>query len=517
MNKINILKNGLIASTTIISILSFAGNLKSFASTECTEVSDKNVKYVNATFVDINPEEYNATIRGMTSGEYYPKAMLERENIDKQALYFGSTEGRTVGGIQNGFIGTNKPNEYDGVLQGLVENRLINGNLKVIDKYKNGTTLFPNIEEGDGISYNQVYKNFKMPFLKNENGYYSFNSDEYHISNDFYNKKFTLHKGARGGFYPFNDCQTDTTVESNKNLFFTVKMEMPFYMTADGKIKNQKTGEYEDMIFNFSGDDDVWVFVDDRLVLDLGGVHIKQTGNINFAKNEVYYSCVYNEQKSKDEYDITKSAFTDGRLSEGEHTLKLFYMERAGGISNLFVTFNLQNRYNLTADYLDKYDGSKVAESTSEKVIEGEKYTTEQKTVKDYTLVEVPKNASGTMPGNDVNVKYYYKYNKAKVKVNYIDETTGDIMDSETLTGTEGDKVVTEDKSFDDYVLVEKPNETTFQKKEQVLNYYYKKIGKIIVNYIDKSNGALLDKVELSGMEGENTTSEKKNFPRPLA
>ncbi len=351
-----------------------------------------------------------------------------------------------------------------------------------------------------------------MPFLKNENGYYSFNSDEYHISKDASNKKFTLHKGARGGFYPFNDCQTDTTIEGNRNLFFTVKMEMPFYMTADGKIKNQKTGAYEDMVFNFSGDDDVWIFVDDTLVVDLGGTHIKQTGNINFAKNEVYYSCIYNEQARRDDFDVTKSAFAEGKLSEGEHTLRIFYMERAGGISNLFVTFNLQSRYNLTADYLDVYDNSKVAESTNEKVIEGEQYTTEQKTVKDYTLVEVPQNANGTMPGNDVNVKYYYKYNKAKVKVNYIDKTTGDVMDSVTLIGTEGDKVISEEKSFNDYVLVEKPGETTFTKKEQVINYYYKKIGKIIVNYKDKANDSLLDKVELSGMEGTTATSEKKSF-----
>ena len=513
MNKINLLKDGLIASTAIISILSFCGNLTSFAATDCTEINEENVKYVNATFVDIEPDLYNSEIRGMTTFDYYPKPMPEREAIDKEGIYFGSTEGRTVGGIQNGFTGTNVPNDCKGVLQGLVENKLVNGNLKVVNKYKNGTSLFPDIDTGNGLSYQRVYKNYKMPFLKNENGYYSFNSDEYHLCRDDNSKKFTLHKGARGGFYPFNDCQTDTTIEENKNLFFTVKMEIPFYMTGDGKIKNQATGAYEDMVFNFSGDDDVWIFVDDTLAVDLGGTHIKQTGNINFAQNQVYYSCIYNEQLSRDEYDVTRTAFSGGKLSEGEHTLKIFYMERAGGISNLFVTFNLQNRYNLTADYLDQYDGTKVAESTSEKVIEGEQYTTEQKTVKDYTLVEVPQNASGIMPGKDVNVKYYYRYNKAKVKVNYIDETTGDVMDTETLTGTEGDKVITEDKAFDDYVLVEKPEETTFKKKDQELNYYYKKNGKIIVNYIDKANGALLDKVEFTGMEGTTTTSEKKSFP----
>lgn len=153
MNKINIFKSGLIVSTAIISMLSFCGNLNSFAATDCTPISDENVKYINATFVDINPEEYNASLRGISSEEYYPKTVPEREQIDKGALYFGSTEGRTVGGIQNGFIGPNVPNNVSGVMQGLVESKLVNGNLKVIDKYKNGTTLFPNIDSANRTEY----------------------------------------------------------------------------------------------------------------------------------------------------------------------------------------------------------------------------------------------------------------------------------------------------------------------------------------------------------------------------
>ncbi len=149
MKKLNILKDGLIASTAVIALLSFVGNSKSFASTECIPVSEDNVKYVNATFVDINPDEYNSMIRGRTTDEYYPKAMEEREAIDKEGIYFGSTEGRTVGGIQNGFVGTNVPNDCKGVLQGLVESKLVNGNIKVVDKYKNGTTLFPDIDTVD--------------------------------------------------------------------------------------------------------------------------------------------------------------------------------------------------------------------------------------------------------------------------------------------------------------------------------------------------------------------------------
>ena len=93
-----------------------------------------------------------------------------------------------------------------------------------------------------------------------------------------------MHKGERTRFYPFNNCNDDTSISMKRNLGFTVRMDIPFIMTENGKVKNTETKEYEDMVFNFSGDDDVWVFVDDKLVLDLGGTHARLTGNINFAK-----------------------------------------------------------------------------------------------------------------------------------------------------------------------------------------------------------------------------------------
>ena len=578
MNKTKFLKQGLVAGTTILALLSAGANLKSNALEACTNVDENNIRYVNSTFVDINPEYYNQLMRGMTPEEYYAKPLKERENIDKKSILFGNTQGMSIGGIQNSFIGTNIQVQCSGVLQGLVNKKLVDGNLMVTDRFNNGITLFPSSgETGFYKPYNEFLTNWQMPFLKEANGYYSFNSNEYHLSKDYENKKFILHKGARDGFFPFNNCNDDTLIQGNRNLYFTARIEIPFYMTTDGKVKNSSTGEYDDMIFNFSGDDDVWVFVDDTLVLDLGGVHIKQDGSINFAKNLVNYSRVYDEQNIVDIYDVENVAFENGMLPQGKHTLKLFYMERAGGTSNLFASFNLQssgvqtnyiekysnktiestiktgpvgetveleerqykdkvlcdrpeestvtlkedlqtfnfyykNKYNVNADYLDAFDGSKVAESYTQKVVEDDKYTTEKKEVKDYTLVEVPSNANGTMPHQDVNVKYYYKYSNAKVKVKYVDETTGDLMAEETLTGKEGDKVVAEEKTFEDYVLTKKPEETTFTKKEQEITYYYKHKGRIVVKYIAKGNSDVLDSVVLEGIEGDIVTSEIKSF-----
>ena len=579
MKEKKLLKAGVVVMATAMSIISLGFNSKVKANTNCKRVDDSKVKYVNTTFVDINPEFYNAQMRGMTSEQYYPNSVPTRSEWDKKYMLFGSTQGMMVGGIQNGFTGANIRSNCHGVLQGLARDKLVNGNLVISDRFTNGTTLFPTSgETGWNKPYNEILKDWKMPFYKENNGYYSYNSEKYHIARDEANKRFVLHEGERSGFYPFNNCNDDTSIESNRNLYFTAKMEIPFLMTSDGKVKNSTTGQYEDMVFNFSGDDDVWVYVDDQLVVDLGGLHIKQTGNINFAKNEVFYSCVYNEGSNADSYNVTKAAFSSGKLSPGNHTLKVFYMERAGGESNLFVSFNLQssgvktryvekytgkelasiiktgpvgdtitledkefedkvlcekpknttiklkeelqtytyyykNKYKVTADYIDKSSNQKIAESEITKVTEDDKYTTNSKTIKNYKLIQEPSNKNGTMPHNDVNVKYYYKYSNCKVKVNYIDKLTGHILDTANLTGVEGEEVKSEEKSFTDYVLSERPTtKTTFNKKEQEINYYYKHTGKLTVNHIDKASGEKLGTDVKNGIEGDKVKTEKKNF-----
>lgn len=577
MNKTKIGKS-IVALSTIMSLLTIGGSKVSASIGGCEPLTEDEVKYVNVTMTDINPERYNAKMRGMQPEEYYSKSMEERDNIDKKSMLFGQTEGMTIGGFQNGFIGNNVHTECDGVTQELVEPWLVDGNLRVIDQYNNGTSFFAKPEEtGWNKPYNKYLENWQFPFVKQENGYYSFDSEKYHVTQNESKNRFELHKGERHGFYPFNSCSDDTENVSNRNLYFTAKFEIPFYMTTDGKVKNSTTGEYEDMVFNFSGDDDVWVFVDDRLVLDLGGVHIKQTGNINFAKNEVYYSSVYNPYNDSDSFSVYRPAPYDERLSQGKHTLKVFYMERAGGESNLFVSFNLQssgvetkyvekysnkeldsilktgavgekieleekqypdkvicerpntnnvtltedlqtyyfyykNKYSLNVDYIDVDDGNKIAESVNNKICEDDNYQTEAKEIKGYTLVSEPENKNGVMPHNDLNLVYKYKYSNAKVQVNYIDKITGDILDSQILTGKEGEIVQSEARNFDNYVLVESPKETRYSKKEQTINYYYKHTGKVIVNHIDKARGEKLKVEEKEGIEGDKVKTEPQSF-----
>ena len=437
--------------------------------------------------------------------------MSKRYNIDQKSMLMASTEGMCIGGIQNGYIGNNEYWNSTGVLQGLVKNTLVNDNLYVIDNYTNKDTFFPKTNSNTQV-YSEVLTNWKFPFIREENGYYSFNSDKYHVYKDYSTKTIKLHEGERNGFYPFNNCQDDTSQMTKRNLGFTVRMDIPFIMTKDGKVKNTQTNEYEDMVFNFSGDDDVWVFVDDKLVLDLGGNHIKLKGNINFAKNEVFYESIYDVNTNKDQKNIYKKAFEDGILSQGKHTLKVFYMERAGGESNLFVNFNLQSG-GVQANYIDKDTGKKL-DSVSQSGPVGQKVTTEEKQFDGYELVQKPTKEEFTLNEELQIVNYYYS-KKSQVNVKYIDElTNNEIAKAETISGKYGDNYETKQKEIEGYKFtkVEGNTKGTMQGKDINVIYYYKHKSKVTVNYIDKDTGEKIDVVNDEVYEGDTYTSQERKY-----
>lgn len=574
MNKNKIMTIGIIG-IGLISLLSKPS--KVMAATECKTMPEAEVKYVNSTFVDINPEEYNSRLRNISAEEYYNLWTDDKKSAyDQNSILFGSTEGRVRGGFQNGFSSPGKAITNNGVLQGLVKPNLVNNKLQVVDKYNNGETLFPTTS---GRGYDEVLTNWKFPFKRESNGYYSFNSDEYHVSRDNANKTFKLHAGSRGGFYPFNKCSDDTSANENvRDLFFTARFDIPFLMTSDGKVLNSSNGQKEDMVFNFSGDDDVWIFVDGKLVLDLGGTHYRQTAKINFATNKIFISSIL-QPDCTNKNNVTATAFSEGMLKEGNHTLSVFYMERAGGASNLLTTFNLQSsglearyidkttnkildkdvfsgaignklsvkakdisgftlvespeklEYTLTEDlqivnfyykknanviakYLDEIDNQEIAETETIKYMEGDKYQTSKKDISNYSFSKVIGKETGTVARDDINIKYYYKY-KCDIKINYIDKTTGTTMEAETKTGLDGEEIALNHKEFENYKLVEGPKDGTkakFTKKEQEINYYYVYIGKIKVNYIVQETGDVLETYTKEDVEGTIINTTEKEF-----
>jgi len=124
------------------------------------------------------------------------------------------------------------------------------------------------------------------------------------------------------------------------NFWMGMDLEMEFYLPSvpgtvdsNGILANQSiTGE--DMVFEFSGDDDVWVFVDGQLVLDIGGIHGVESGSIDFSTGDVIVDGV--------------PAGNVRNLSAGSHTLTMYYLERGSSMSNFKLRFNLSTRYSMT-------------------------------------------------------------------------------------------------------------------------------------------------------------------------
>ena len=227
------------------------------------------------------------------------------------------------------------------------------------------------------VSGKQAYNNVQG-LLKSENGYYVydatanfavFNSDENAF--DVYNAA-AVHKGSSTGtvgqFFPFNKASdvftynsrtqtvsANTMNDSNTstlNHHFGLSLTTDFTQPVNGKVTYEGTSE--DMTFEFSGDDDVWVYVDGVLVGDLGGIHDSDSLSINFATGAVR---VYSTAKTSSSTSTTIKACFEaaGKTSDTQwngntfaagtnHKLSFFYLERGAGASNMKIKYNLYNQ-----------------------------------------------------------------------------------------------------------------------------------------------------------------------------
>lgn len=123
------------------------------------------------------------------------------------------------------------------------------------------------------------------------------------------------------------------------NYWFGMAMEMEFYLpsvpgTVDSEgVRANQSIVGDDMVFEFSGDDDVWVLIDGRLVLDIGGIHGEESGSIDFSTGDIIVD------------GVKTGTVTD--LSPGSHTLTMYYLERGASMSNFKLRFNLSTRYSM--------------------------------------------------------------------------------------------------------------------------------------------------------------------------
>lgn len=234
------------------------------------------------------------------------------------------------------------------------------GNMPLFDydKLKDNTDVASNVYEGLNFPFNESTFNGITTY-----SYDSFTDKNRVIDGDF--KVDTYSNATVGndkgvGFFPFDN--SDSTNNANKYGFGT-EFDIDFYMSETGKLTDAD-GKGKDITFNFSGDDDVWVYVDGVLVLDLGGAHKVSSGSINFSTMKVIYKAAVDTSDNisargkgtADTYatdkdyvktvDLAKIFKANGaefnnKNSSKKHTLQMFYMERGSFDSNCSVSFNL--------------------------------------------------------------------------------------------------------------------------------------------------------------------------------
>jgi fibro-slime domain-containing protein len=209
-----------------------------------------------------------------------------------------------------------------GILKNLMKSTLGTDGIR----YSNGITGI-NLFDTDATDYD-VYSNALFPF-KFEDGKYVYDSEENSVLLDTATGILSL-DDANGGFWPFGE----------NSYHFGMHMSVDFYIPSGKKVDG------DSIIFNFSGDDDVWVFIDGQLVLDIGGIHQAYSGSINFTNGKITEPKVFSVYPDlTDDHNHTGniyfSSFIASLAENSVHTLEIYYLERGAGFSNCRIEFNM--------------------------------------------------------------------------------------------------------------------------------------------------------------------------------
>ena len=276
-------------------------------------------------------------------------------------------------------FGPNKETASKDVAQGIVGKNLDDGNLITSYTNENGDPVKVPFFNEDAYpnqsKYMRFYNNLQVPFTKTTNdkgvSTYSFDSAKNTVYYDYNNKKIVrkddlkIHDASKDnsiGYFPFNSTDPDQSAKDNLNYGFGTQFTIPFTVTETGK--NVDGSEME---FNFTGDDDVWVYIDGALVLDMGGAHNKAEGKINFAKQEatirtgtsnaklgnsltvggrtpaepngnttVKFENIMVKKSGSEPVTLDKYMKKSGTV----HELKMYYMERGMWDSNMSISYS---------------------------------------------------------------------------------------------------------------------------------------------------------------------------------
>ncbi|MCI8341607.1 MAG: fibro-slime domain-containing protein, partial [Firmicutes bacterium] len=325
-------------------------------------------------------------------------------------------------------------NEWNGIAYDDLNTDVQNLSKTVIENWENATGesinggtesldyLFdPEIEN----EYKKTYTNVKGLFQLDDEGYYYYNMRENFAEFDkndqfiLYDAPATLRSDGTnsvGNFFPFNEgTEVFTDIKDGKlessvacfgntmNHHMGMTIEVEFRQPVEGKVNVGSKGS-QPMTFKFAGDDDVWVFIDDVLVLDLGGVHSELYGTIDFETGDIYVGQAFGaagndgipedpsgdkmvthttikemfEKAGKaDEFNWRNETFA----SNTDHTLNMFYLERGNYDSSLAIRFNLQPRLHQQVKKVDQngkpiegvefelYDAEEVGAGTDNAIV----------------------------------------------------------------------------------------------------------------------------------------------------
>lgn len=288
------------------------------------------------------------------------------------------------------------------IKRGLLNNVLApNGYPTVKSNSSNLESLFSG---GKTTTVNHLF----LKTIYDQTGYYeysSFNNYAYLGSNPGTSANFTVYDAigtprgdstsyfySRGNFMPYNAIADGKYASNTHNLYdedgnelddsdpdkgkvlyqtqgtndyqFGMEMDGNFLQPKAGKVTPPNSSKKESMIYEFNGDDDMWIYIDDVLVLDIGGVHDAHSGKINFETGVVSWKDCNTGQVPKEDTTTIKEMFRSaGYFPDGTkwdsskvdnyfdgdtfrdfttHSFKMFYMERGAGVSNLHMKFNIQ-------------------------------------------------------------------------------------------------------------------------------------------------------------------------------